>query len=433
LNYVLITLMLVNALAYIDRAILQVLNQPIKHELGFTDTQLGLLNGFAFMLVYIFCALPIARVSERSSRVTVVTLCISFWSIMTALGGMAMSFWHLLLCRVGVGAGESGAAPAAHSLIGDYFPPERRGSAISIFVLGNPIGILLGSVIGGLVALHFSWRIAFFVVGIPGLLLALLVFLTIREPKRGGAERLDLSGSKAPSLKEAGRHLLARHSFIHMTLGFSFTGITVTAVTAFLAALLIRRFDFDVAHAGMFAGLLGGGASIVGTLLGGFLTDALSKRDTRWLGWLPALSLLVAGPTFALAIAQNDWRWLVGLMVIPFVAKAIHYAPVLAAIHNMTEPRMRATAVTISFMVANTLGAGGGPFVAGILSDLFSSGHFPGSYSAVCPAGSALTSTWCISASAYGLTAATMCASLFGLWAALHFYFASRTLRKDIL
>ncbi len=154
-------------------------------------------------------------------------------------------------------------------------------------MLGNPLGILFGSVVGGLIALHFSWRIAFLVVGVPGLLLALLIKLTIREPERGGAEKLDLSGSKAPSLIEAGRHLLARPAFTYMTLGFSFTGITVTAVTAFLAALLIRRFDFNVATAGMFAGLLGGGAAIIGTLLGGYLTDKLTARDKRWLGWLP--------------------------------------------------------------------------------------------------------------------------------------------------
>jgi predicted MFS family arabinose efflux permease len=332
---------------------------------------------------------------------------------------------------MGVGGGESGAAPAAHSLIGDYVAPDKRGSAIGTFVLGNPLGILLGSVVGGLVAQHFSWRAAFFVVGIPGLLLAVLVKLTIREPKRGGADNIDVSKSQAPSLMATLKHLFSRATYIHQTIGMTLSGITVTAVTAFLPALLIRRFDFSLGKAGLIAGLLGGAVAALGTWTGGYLTDKLTKSDKRWFGWLPMIALGVSGPLFAIAIAQDDWTWLVGIMVIPFFFKAMHFAPVLASYHGMTDPRMRATTVTISFIIANTLGAGGGPFIAGFFSDLFATGDFPGSYKAVCGAGS--TSSWCVSASAYGVTAATMIGSMAGLWAALHFWLASLTVKKDFL
>jgi predicted MFS family arabinose efflux permease len=431
IGYVLIMLMLINAVAYVDRSIITVLSQPIKNELGLTDTQLGFLTGFGFMIVYIFAGLPIARFSERSSRTNIISICISFWSVMTALCGIAGSYWQLLLCRIGVGAGESGAAPAAHSIIGDYVAPEKRGSAIGTFVLGNPLGIMLGSIVGGLVAQHFSWRAAFFVVGIPGLLLAILVKLTVREPKRGGADQIDVSKSETPSLMVTLKHLFSRPTYVHQTIGMTLAGITVTGVTAFLPALLIRRFDFPIAETGMIAGVLSGGVAALGTWAGGFLTDKLTKRDRRWFGWLPMIALGVSGPLFTLAIAQDDWRWLVAIMIAPFFLKAMHFAPVLSSYHNMTDPRMRATTVTISFIIANTLGAGGGPFIAGFLSDLFANGDFPGSYKAVCHAGS--TSSWCVSASAYGITIATMIGAMAGVWAALHVWLASLTVNKDFL
>ena len=174
-QYVLLMLMLVNALAYLDRSVINVLNQAIKKELSLSDTQIGLLSGFAFVFVYSFCALPVARITERRRRIDVISISLGFWSVMTVLCGVAASYWHLFLARVGVGAGESGASPAAHSMIADYCPPEKRASAISIFVFGNPLGLLLGSILGGLIAQYFSWRVAFIIVGLPGLLLCAAV------------------------------------------------------------------------------------------------------------------------------------------------------------------------------------------------------------------------------------------------------------------
>ncbi len=431
IGYVLIMLMLINAVAYVDRSIITVLAQPIKKDLGLSDTQLGFLTGFGFMIVYIFAGLPIARISERSSRVNVIALCVSFWSVMTALCGIAGSYWQLLLARIGVGAGESGAAPAAHSLIGDYVAPEKRGSAIGTFVLGNPLGIMAGSIIGGLVAQHFSWRAAFFVVGVPGLIIALLIKFTIREPKRGSADQIDVSKSQAPSLMVTLKHPVyarnlrasdnrhdARRHYRYGRYG----------VPTGLADPALRFPDCRDRHDRRRAQRRRRRCRHMGGRLFHRQTDegrqALVRLAANDCARRFGAALHAGHRAGRLALACRDHGC-------ALLSESDALRAVLSSYHNMTEPRMRATTVTISFIIANTLGAGGGPFIAGFLSDLFASGHFPGSYNAVCPTHA--SSTWCVSASAYGITISTMIGSMFGLWAAFHFWLASLTVHKDLL
>ncbi len=432
LRYVLFILLAMNTLAFLDRTIINVLGQPIKEDLDLTDAQVGVLGGLAFMLVYTFAALPLARLAERASRTNLIAACVAFWSLATAAGGLATSYMQLVLSRVAVGAGESGATPTAHSVIGDYFPPERRGSAISFFVLGLPLGIMLGSIIGGYVAQLYSWRVALMVVGLPGILVALLVKFTIKEPVRGGADRANTMIGDTPSLVAVVKHLFRRRSFLHIVAGFTISSFAMGGVYVFLPALLIRRFDFSVGASGLIYGMLGGACAAVGVLIGGYMNDILVKRDRRWFAWFPALIFLIAIPLMILGMLQHDWKWMIGLLIVPFILKSAYLPSTLASFHNMVEPRMRATTITIAFMLSNVVGAGGGPFFAGLLSDWFAKGSFYGSYQSICGSGE-ITHNLCRSADAYGVTIGVSVASLLGLWAALHYYLGARDIDKDFI
>ncbi len=432
LRYVLFILLLMNTLAFLDRSIINVLSQPIKEDLRLSDAEVGVLGGLAFMLVYTFAALPLARLAERKNRTNLIAACVTFWSLATAAGGAATNFLQLVLSRVAVGAAESGATPTAHSVIGDYFPPERRGSAISLFVLGLPLGIMLGSIIGGYVAEHYSWRVALLVVGIPGVIVALLVKFTVKEPVRGGADHANAMTGDTPPLTAVLKHLLKRSSFLHIVTGFMVSSFALGGVYVFLPALLIRRFDFSVGTSGLIYGMLGGGCAAIGVLIGGYMNDLLVKRDRRWFAWFPALILAVAIPLMILGLLQHDWKWMISLLVVPFALKSAFLPSTLASFHNMVEPRMRATTITIAFMLSNVVGAGGGPYFAGLLSDSFARGTFFGSYNSICGSYD-ITHNICSSADAYGVTVGVSFASLLGIWAALHYWLGARHIVRDFV
>jgi predicted MFS family arabinose efflux permease len=336
----------------------------------------------------------------------------------------------MLVTRVAVGAGEAGATPTAHSVIGDYFPADKRASAISVFVLGLPLGVLLGSFAGGQIAQHFGWRIAFIAVGLPGILVALLMKLTIREPERGAADGKEKTSKETPTLVAVLKHLWSRPSCRHITAGFTIAAFSTGGIYVFLPALLIRQYGFTVGQAGLIYGSLAGIATAIGMLFGGYVNDKLGKRDRRWYGWFPAITLVVTPPLSILALMQSDATWMVAILIVPFLLKTAYLPSALASYHNMTEPRMRATTITIAFMFSNIVGAGGGPLFAGMMSDAFAKGSFPGSFASVChQSGLGM----CVSPEAYGVTIGVIACSMLGFWSALHFWLASKTIRQDFL
>jgi MFS family permease len=423
---------------FIDRTILSVLQQPIKEEFRLADWQLGLLGGLSFALLYSILGVPIARLAERRNRVSIITVALLVWSAMTALCGLASGYAQLLLCRVGVGVGEAGATPPAQSLISDYFPPERRATALSIYGLGVPIGSLLGSVVGGFIAQQWGWRAAFFAVGVPGLFLALLVRFTLREPPRGHSEGGG-AVAEAPSTGTIVRVLWAKPAFRQLAAGMTVTSFAGYAMSAFAATYLMRAFHLNVAQAGLIAGLVNGLSAAAGTLLGGLLTDWAGRGDRRWYVWIPALGLVLSAPLYVAAYLQADLRVVLILLIVPGVLHYLYLGPTYAVMHNMVAPRMRATATALLLLVLNLIGLGFGPTLLGLASDIFAHSAFAGDFAVACPGGmpakgaTESASLACRAASATGLQWAMVVCSTIYVWAAAHYALAGRRLREDMI
>ena len=429
---------------FIDRTILSVLQQPIKEELKLSDSQLGMLGGLAFAVLYSTLGIPIARLAERHSRKGIITASLVVWSAMTALCGTAHSYGSLFAFRVGVGVGEAGATPPAHSLIADYFPPQRRATALSIYSLGIPIGVLAGSVIGGLIAQKYGWRPAFAIVGLPGLGLAVLTQFTLREPPRGHSEGGEAVGTQMPSLMDVVRRLLSRRSFVHVAAGAALASFGGYGVGSFAAPYFIRTFGLTLAQAGIVMGLIAGAAAAVGTLGGGVVADRAAKHDKRWYVWIPAIGLAVATPMYMVGYQIPDWRLAVAVLLVPPMLHYSYLGPSFGVMHNLVSPRMRATATALLFLVINLIGLGLGPTLTGMASDLYARHHFDvltglqGAFAASCPGGKAVAGASvqigdaCHAASAFGVRWAIITCALSYGWAALHYWAAARHLRADL-
>jgi predicted MFS family arabinose efflux permease len=388
--YALAVLVAIYASNFIDRSIVNILGQAIKTDLALSDAQLGLLSGIAFALLYSTLGIPIARLAERRSRVAVISVSLALWSAFTALCGLATSFAFLLLMRVGVGIGEAGCSPAAQSLISDYYPPERRATALSVYSLGLPFGILFGALAGGWLAQSFGWRAAFAFVGLPGLLLALLTWLTVREPPRGRYDPAPLSDA-TPPLREVVRRLFARPAFAPLLIGVTLAAFGLYGSGAFFVPFLLRGgFGLDLAGAATGYGLLLGTAAAAGVALGGLLTDWGGRRDKRMYAAIPGIAFLLAGPLFVAMLLQAQLAAVAILAVVPLVLQHLFFGPTYAITHNMVEARMRASATALLFLPATFLGLGFGPPFVGWLSDLLAAGAFAGGgFAASCPGGAA--------------------------------------------
>jgi MFS family permease len=411
--YVLGLLTLCYVANVIDRSqILAASLQAIKREFGASDFQLGMLTGLPFALFYSTMGIPIAAWADRSSRRNVLALAVAGWSGMTALCGMSVNFAMLFASRVGTAVGEAGGSPPSHSLISDYFPKLARGTAFSIFALAVPIGTSLGAAIGGWGNQRLGWRATFIIVGIPGILLALLVRFTVVEPPRGYADHVSLRGATgaAPGMAEVLRFLWARPSFRHMSLATALHSVVWYAGGAFNNAFLQRSHHMTAGQAGYWISLFAAVGGI-GTFLGGYSADRLSTRmqDRRWYLWVPGLATLISVPFQFLAYLAPGLEVALPAFAVMMAMAAVFFGPSFAMTQALATLRMRSVATSVLLFVQTLIGQGIGPSVAGFISDRLAA-----------------------SAGAASLRYALVIVGLVNVWAAAHYVCGARSLRQDL-
>ena len=376
--YVLGVLFFVTLFNVADRYILHTLLQPIKEEFGASDTAMGLLIGFNFAVVHILASIVIAHFADRRVRRTIVAGGLFVWSGLTALSGMATSYVQLALARMGVATAEGAGSSPAHSMLCDYFPLERRTTVLTIFGMGGIAGGALGSGVIGPIAEVWGWRSAFFVLGIPGALLSLVVWLTVREPVRGGLDGAD-PGAPSQSTWDVLRYLLGKRSFVLIIGAASLHAVAAMGTGPFNVAYLMRSHGMDIGLAGFAYMCVGPLAHAVGSLGFGLLTDRMARRDVRWYMWIPAASALVALPfnvAFVLWPAGGTFElagraFPVALAVIlpASLVGAAWLGPTLSTAQTLARPHMRALASALTTGTYNLIGMGLGPLVVGLVSD----------------------------------------------------------------
>ena len=369
-NLFLFILFLVGTSSSVDRVIISVLLEPIKAEFQVSDTMLGLLSGLSFALLYSVLGVPIARLADRGDRKLLITVALSVWSIMTVLCAAAMSFWHLLLARVGVGAGESGATPPAQSLIVDYFPAAARGKALGILATTGTVGYLIGLSLGSQLVAAFGWRVTLIAMGLPGLLIAAAVYFLLEEPRRRRPADVAVQ-SESESFTQSMAVLFRKRTFVHLLIGFTIYHFVAYGSLVFVPSYLVRVVGSPIEQAGLYYGAVSAVAVFAGSILGGLLSDRLVKRDRRWVVWFPALG-------YALSILPSTLMFLIDdlplFLAISTISNILLYASLPAAfsaVHAVCGSKRRATAIALVLFFGNLLGFGIGPLVTGALSDLF--------------------------------------------------------------
>jgi MFS family permease len=461
-----VTLLLMTAYAFnsMDRSIISIIGQSMKLDLGLTDTQLGLLGGTAFALLYAFGGIPIARLAERFNRVNIITAALMIWSSLSALCGVAVGFTQLMFIRMGVGVAEAGCSPPAHSLISDYFEPSRRTSALSIYSCGSSIGYLLAAVAGGYVAQHFGWRAACAIVGLPGIVIAIIIKIFVQEPPRGYSElvrtsrdALDSSPTAGPAattsslrtelceLTVVAKALIVDRPVLHMVLGLTIGGFGAYGLYAFVPSYFSRAFGLGYATIGIIAGVSGGVAVGIGVLTGGFIADSLAKRSARWYALVPAVGTLIAVPFYLLSVLQPDWMTAAGLLSIAGFFQYASLGPTFGVVQNVVDKRRRATATALLYVCLSVLALGGGPLFTGWAVDRFAEADFDqsqgghrSSFKAACPGGTAAASAGAETRSACRTTLALatqrgiLVTLLFFPWASLHYLLAAVGIRKSL-
>jgi MFS family permease len=368
-NYVLAILFVVYVFNFIDRSILNILAQSIKEDLGLYDWQIGLMGGIAFALFYTFLGIPIARLADTKNRRNIIAICLAAWSAMTAVCGLAQNFVQMLLARIGVAIGEAGGSPPAHSMISDLFASDRRATALGIYALGIPVGTMLGNLAGGWINEAMDWRTAFIVVGLPGVVMALIVRFTVIEPPRGFSEQVVQAREDAPPIGFVFRALWSRKSFRYMALGGALHALVGYGVGPFIAPLFMRVHGMGTADIGTALFWLGF-AGIAGTASGGWLADRLAKRDVRWYVWLPGIATLLSVPFSTTAYLWPEPVQAFWIMVLPGFLGSYYLGPTFSLAQGLVGIRMRALAAAILLFILNLIGMGLGPVVVGVASDL---------------------------------------------------------------
>ena len=412
---------------FIDRMIISVVGEPIRREFGLSDLQLGVMGGVAFALFYGSIGIPIARLAERVSRIGIVAVATALWSVMTVLSGAALSYPQLLLARMGVGIGEAGFTPPVVSMIADRFAADRRATVFSFIAVGVSVGGAVGAVGGGWVAQTHGWRAAFLVLGGPGLVLALLLWLTIGEPVRHNA------GTAAPPLGQVLRRVGRSRAFVSFTAGSGLVALVGFGLNLFLIPLLTRRFHFDLKTAALVFALSLSMATALGGVVGGLLADRFAADHPRRYGLLPMGGTALALPLYLLAIHQDDWRMLAGLLFVAIFCLYAFLPTIMTVTQRLVEPRMRATAAAIHAFGQTVFGLALGAAFLGWMSDALARRTYGAGYARAClVAKGKLPSVACAIASGTGLQQALLLLGLFLLLAIACFWVAARSIAGEI-
>jgi predicted MFS family arabinose efflux permease len=453
-----VTLLLMTAYTFnsMDRSIISIIASAMKIDLELTDTELGLLGGTAFAMLYAFGGIPMARLAERISRVNIIAIALIVWSSLTALCGVAATFTQLLLIRMGVGVAEAGCSPAAHSLLSDYFAPSRRTSALSIYSCGISLGYILAAVVGGYVAQHLGWRIACAAVGLPGVASAVLIKVLVREPPRGYSDSAAAAAAAAKrtvspfsmrtelrELRAVAAALLLDRPILHMVLGVTVGAFAAYGFYAFVPAYFSRAFALSYAAIGIIAALAGGLAVGIGIAAGGFIADFLARRDARWYALVPAVGGAVALPLYLSAVLATDWRSAMWLLSAAGFFQYVSLGPTFGVVQNVVDTRRRATATAFLYICLAVVALGLGPLFTGWAIDRFAEGNFLKaaagvSFTAQCPGGAAPagSTTAAMAACQSTLALATRHGLLLTLvffgWACVHYLLAAAGIGKSL-
>jgi predicted MFS family arabinose efflux permease len=374
-RYTLFMLVLVFTSSHVDRQIMGILGQPIKESLLISDTQLGLLTGIMFAVFYATLGMPMAMWADRNNRRNLISFSVFLWSLMTALCAAATNFIQLLLLRIGVGVGEAGSNPPSHSMIADLYPPEKRSTAMAIFGTGINWGILIGFLVGGWINEWYGWRTAFVVVGLPGILLALLVRYTVKEPPRGYSESLKQEVA-APGFWEVVGFIWRSSVLRHIVAAGALVSFAGYASVIWVPIYLVRIHGMGTGEVGSYLALLIGVGGAIGIYLGGRIADFMSaRRGEQWLPWVVALSSLISLPMLYLTFMAPTPMTAIAAYVLPAMLGTLYVAPGFALIQNSTPLEMRSVAAAINLFITNIVGLGLGPFTVGFFSDFFSQSY----------------------------------------------------------
>ena len=426
-RYALTILVLGYTSSHVDRNIMGILMEPVKADLMLTDTQLGFLSGIAFAIFYATLGIPIALVADRGNRRNIIAWAIAIWSGMTAVCGLAQNFWQLALARIGVGIGEAGSSPPSHSMIADMYPPEERASAMAIYSLGVYFGVMIGFLVGGWVAVWYGWRAAFFVVGLPGLILALIVRYTLVEPPRGGADGIAPEKHDTPLnfstgwviVKEGFSHLWRTAAARHVVIGVTITSFVGYGGVMWGPAFLIRTHGMSIGEVSTYLAIMVGIVGGFGAYFGGRLTDRLAAKDVRWNTWVVAWAKIAVVPFIVAFYLTDNWPAFyignhgVSILWVIYVPMAFlgafYLGPSFAMIQTLTPPAKRALASAVMLFIINIIGLGFGPQFVGILSDFFNYTLGMGNQS---------------------LRWALFGPAMLNIWAAAHYFLAGHHLKK---
>ena len=396
--------------SHVDRQIMGILLEPIKQDLGASDTQMGFLIGLTFAIFYATLGMPIAMLADRGNRRNIIATAVAIWSAMTVVCGYVASFAQLAMARIGVGIGEAGSNPPSHSMISDLFPARQRATAMGVFALGVNFGLLIAYLGGGWMSEHWGWRTTFVVVGLPGLLIALLVRFTLVEPPRGATELKRLEAhSQVPGFWEVAGEMWRTPATRHVVFGSALAGFVGYGMVLWLPAFFVRSHGLSQSEVGLTLAFMSGVIGAIGTFTAGRLADVLSKKDLRWLSWTVAAGKGGLVPFLVLFFLMDDLVPALFVYLIPAFFGGFYLAPTFAMIQSLVPVHMRSVAAAICLFLLNLIGMGLGPQGVGLLSD-----HLQPQYGQE------------------SLRYSLMVFGLVNLWSAWHYYLAGRTLARDM-